>query len=105
MITLSAKITRARFSWRRMGKTRAPETQDILTSGIPSVQDIINKREMRVEYCPTHMMLADYFRKTLMGKKFRELRNVIMGYKSILDLELKHLHKIKEHIGLSDKSD
>ena len=50
------------------------------------------------------MMLAEYFMKPLMGKKFRELRHVIMGYKSIFDLELKHLNKIKEHIGLLDKS-
>ena len=31
------------------------------------VKDIIYKGEMRVEYCPTHLLLADLFTKPLMG--------------------------------------
>ena len=47
------------------------------------VKDRIDKREMRVEYCSTHLMLADFFTKPLMGELFRKLRDVIMGYTSI----------------------
>ena len=31
------------------------------------VKDRIDKGEMRVEYCLTHLMLADFFTKPLMG--------------------------------------
>ena len=34
------------------------------------VKDIIYKGYMRVEYCPTHLMLADFFTKPLMGEFF-----------------------------------
>ena len=32
------------------------------------VKDRIDRREMRVEYCPTHLMLAGFFTKPLMGE-------------------------------------
>ena len=45
-------------------------------------KDRIDKGEVRVEYCPTHLMIADYFTKTLTGKIFNDLRGgVLMGYK------------------------
>ena len=62
------------------------------------VQDRIAKGEMRVEYCPTLLMLADYFTKPLNGKRFRELRSVIMGHKSIYDLDPSLLHPTKERV-------
>ena len=34
---------------------------------------------INVVYCPTEMMVADYFTKSLQGSLFRTLRNVIMG--------------------------
>ena len=44
------------------------------------------KGEIRVEYISTHLMLADYFTKGLMGSKFREVREYIMGWRPISDL-------------------
>ena len=64
------------------------------------VKDRINKGEMRVEYCPTHLMLADFFTKPLMGELFRKLRDVIMGYTSIFDPDTTLSQSIKERVGI-----
>ena len=50
------------------------------------VKDRIDKGELTVEYCPTHLMLADYFTKPLQGSQFRKFRDIIMGYKPISTL-------------------
>ena len=55
---------------------------------------------MKVEYCPTHLMLADLFTKPLMGEMFRKLRIVIMGYTSIFELDPTLLQSIKEPVGI-----
>ena len=47
------------------------------------VKDRIDKKEVRVEYCPTGIMLADYFTKPLQGRAFKLFRDVIMGYRHI----------------------
>ena len=62
------------------------------------VKDRIDKGELKVEYCPTLLMIADYFAKPLMGTRFRELRDVIMGHKLIYDLNPKWLQPIKERV-------
>jgi len=38
------------------------------------LKDRIDKGEVRVQYCPTGLMLADYYTKPLMGSKFQEFR-------------------------------
>ena len=43
------------------------------------VTDRINAKEVRAEYCPTDMMIADYFTKALQGKQFRLLRDHILN--------------------------
>ena len=53
------------------------------------VKDRIDKKEMVVEYCPTHEMLADYYTKPLQGALFRKLRSVIMGFQ--------HINILKKH--------
>ena len=63
------------------------------------VKKRINKGEMRVEYCPTLLMLADFFTKPLLGKQFKLFRDVIMGYKSIFDLDPSLISSIKECVG------
>ena len=50
------------------------------------VKDRIDKKEIRVEYCPTGLMLADYYTKPLMGAKFKEFRDYVMGWKNITEL-------------------
>ena len=54
------------------------------------VKDRVDKKKVRVKYCPTEIMLADYFTKPLQGQMFRKFREVIMGYKSISTLKEYH---------------
>ena len=65
------------------------------------MKDRINKGEIRVEYCPTGLMLADYYTKPLMGAKFQEFREYVMGWKNITDLvtSIEHSDQIKERVG------
>jgi histone deacetylase 1/2 len=46
------------------------------------VADRIANGEVKVEYCPTGDMLADFFTKPLQGSTFRKFRNEIMNLKS-----------------------
>lgn len=41
--------------------------------------DRIANKELKVEYCPTDDMLADYFSKPLQGIKFKKFRKAIMN--------------------------
>ena len=43
------------------------------------IKDRIDNGEIKVEYCPTDEMTADFFTKPLQGKKFIQFRNEIMG--------------------------
>lgn len=50
------------------------------------VKDRIDKEEVKVEYCSSDCMLADFFTKPLQGALFTKFRDVIMGYKPISTL-------------------
>ena len=43
------------------------------------VTDRINKKELKVAYCPTDDMVADFFTKPLHGTKFLKFRRLIMN--------------------------
>eukprot|EP00957_Ditylum_brightwellii_P079907 6077763-Ditylum_brightwellii.AAC.1 len=47
------------------------------------VQDWIEKRELKVEYCQTDGMVGDYFSKPIQGRKFRIFRKQILNHRSI----------------------
>ena len=49
--------------------------------------DKVDKGEVKIDYCPTQMMLADYFTKLLKGKVLKIFRDIQMGYKPILSLK------------------
>ena len=36
-----------------------------------------------VEYCPTELMIADFFKKSLQGRFFKNFKDFIMGYTTI----------------------
>jgi hypothetical protein len=46
------------------------------------VTDRIKMKQMRVEYCPTGDMIADFFTKPLQGSLFRKFRAFIMNIRS-----------------------
>ena len=62
------------------------------------VKDRVNKKEVEIKYCPTTLMLGDYFTKPLQGNLFRRFRDVIMGKVHINDLLLDPNFKIKERV-------
>ena len=41
--------------------------------------DRIKAGDISVKYCPTEMMIADFYTKSLQGKLFRIFRNLIMN--------------------------
>ncbi len=63
------------------------------------VKDRVDKGEITVEYCPTHAMLADYFTKPLQGALFRKFRDVIMGNRTLDELEIDSVFSLKERVG------
>ena len=70
------------------------------------MKDRIDKGELRVQYCPTGLMLGDYFTKPLMGAKFKEFREYVMGWKNINTLvrQINDSDRIKEHVGNTKKN-
>ena len=52
------------------------------------VKDKVDSGEVKIEFCPTEQMLADYFTKPLQGELFRRYRRVIMGWDHIDVLKL-----------------
>ena len=62
------------------------------------VQDRIGSGEIKVEYCPTAEMLADYFTKPLQGVLFRKFRDEIMNNVSDPDSKSSQDHRsVLEH--------
>ena len=43
--------------------------------------------DIDLQYCPTEIMLADFFTKPLQGKQFKLLRSVVMGWISLDQLK------------------
>ena len=62
------------------------------------VKDQVYEGEVSIKYCPTHIMLADYFTKPLQGRTFRVICEVIIRLKPLLSLA-KELPSSKEHVG------
>jgi len=62
------------------------------------VKDRVDKKEVEIKYCPTTLMLADYFMKALQGIVFRCFRSVIMGYTHIHGLLFDPDFLLKEHV-------
>ena len=49
-------------------------------------KDRIEKGKLVVEYCPTDLMIADFFTKALQGKAFKFFRDIIMGYTTVEEI-------------------
>ena len=43
------------------------------------ITDLIERKEINVEYCPTESMVADYMTKPMTGAKFNKFRRIIMN--------------------------
>jgi hypothetical protein len=63
------------------------------------ITDLIGKQEVKIKYCPTDDMIADYMTKALTGAKFKLFRN------KILNLTGKHHHvEQQECVGILNKN-
>ena len=49
------------------------------------MKDLVEKGIIKIEYCPTEAMIADFFTKPLQGSLFKTLKKVIMGQISVKD--------------------
>jgi hypothetical protein len=52
------------------------------------IADQVEQGNVEICYCPTNMMIGDFFTKPLQGKKFEYFRDLILGKKSISTLEI-----------------
>ena len=43
------------------------------------VTDNVRQKRLTIEYCPTKDMIADFFTKPIQGRRFMDLRKLIMG--------------------------
>ena len=59
------------------------------------VKDRVDKKQVRIEYLPTHLMLADYFTKPLQGTQFNVLRKYIMGWAPLSELLMRAVHELR----------
>jgi len=50
------------------------------------IKDRLETEGIEVEYCPTELMIADFFTKPLQGALFRKFRDIVLGYKHISTL-------------------
>ena len=62
------------------------------------IKDRLEKGNVEVKYCPTELMLADFFTKPLQGNLFRKFREVIMGRKHINTLQEIPLPPLQERV-------
>ena len=71
------------------------------------IKDRVETNEIRIEYCQTEKMLADFFTKPLQGELFRRFRDVIMGHKHIDTLLQMFIAKTssKERVGANGETE
>ena len=66
------------------------------------IKDRIEKGEVTVAYCPTELMLADFYTKPLQGSLFNFFRRRRMGYDDISSILPSSFSKLEECVGKSD---
>ena len=69
------------------------------------ITDRVKSGELNIEYCPTELMLADFFTKPLQGSLFNKMRDVIMGKKHINSLRDELPPSAKERVENSMRSE
>ena len=51
------------------------------------IKDRVKSENIKIEYCPTQMMVSDFFTKPLQGSLFKRFRDVVLAYVHINSLE------------------
>jgi hypothetical protein len=52
------------------------------------ITDLIDKGNIEIKYCPTKLMIGDFFTKPLQGKQFAYFRDLILGKRSFSPTEI-----------------
>jgi hypothetical protein len=64
------KTIRVLLYWRKMVSDPPARGPEQSTSDIFLITDQVEKGHVEIKYCPTNMMIGDFFTKPLQGKKF-----------------------------------
>ena len=60
------------------------------------IKDRLTSEGIKIQYCPTERMIADFFTKPLQGSLFRKFRDIVLGYKHIATLNEVDGNKLPE---------
>jgi hypothetical protein len=71
---------------RRMEKCQLVNNRGTSTSDI-FLKDRVKNDEIKVRYCPTEEMLADFLTKPRQGSLFHRFRDVLLGYQHVATLQ------------------
>jgi len=69
------------------------------------LKDRIEKGEIKIVYCPTELMIADFFTKPLQGGLFKRLKEVIMGHIDVDEFKARMSITPKERVGTNKKNE
>ena len=67
-------------------------------------KDYIEKGEVSLVYCPTELMIGDFFSKPVQGGLFRRMRAVIMGRMTVDEFMTLYDPTSKERVGIDEKT-
>ena len=67
------------------------------------IKDRLESEGIEVKYCPTGIMVADFFTKPTQGKLFRQFRDVVLGYSHIDSLKVEQKESTSQERVRTDK--
>ena len=66
-------------------------------------KNLIDRKEVEVEYCPIKRIVADFFTKPLQGALFLKFRYVIIGLKPMLLILISDYSSLKECVEINNE--
>ena len=64
------------------------------------MKDLVEKGDVKIQFCPTEKMIADFFTKPQKGSLFRHFRDFVLGHRPMSELKLwKDAVESKERVG------
>ena len=67
------------------------------------IKDLVDSKEVEVEYCLTERMVADFFTKPLQGALFLKFRDIIMRLKPVSSILINDYLSSKERVETNNK--
>ena len=68
------------------------------------LKDRVERGDVNIKYCPTKLMIADFFTKPLQGALLKRLKSVIMGQVSVEEFIASMSIAPKERVGTNKKT-